>query len=144
MTDLLAQLGTAPPPPGYTHWSLHDAEGRVHATGLCAVMVVDAYRRDGLTLIRAKADPAAEWVDPAAGVRPRPRMNPTLTTHGPGRFTLANLPARCVVEVRTATLGSVETFEVLDGVFDYEDLATAHTVTLLRFPFLEHVVEVVT
>ncbi len=113
----------------------YDAKGQIHATGFCNPDHLDLQNLEGYTLREVNFDVSylTDYIDLTTfEILPRP----------PGPTSLLDLPVPCTVTVKSLSLNTEETYEVDDGVFEYDDLPGSYQMTVKSFPALESVIEV--
>lgn len=87
-----------------------------------------------LAAVRGRADLARDYVD-LAGAEPVIRPRPTIQG-------LNSLPQGSTVEVLCVTTGSVKSYTVDDGSFEYVDLPGTYRLTVRRWPYMDFITEI--
>ena len=133
--DIPAFIRNFIPPPTGALFTRFDAAGRILGTGGCALSDYRHQLRPGDAGILPQAsDLARDYVD-MSGAELVVRRRPAIAG-------LHALPIPATVTVTSVTLGTSETYEVTDGVFDYQDAPGLYRVAVTAWPHLDAVFDI--
>mgnify|MGYP001439555058 CR=1 FL=1 len=123
------------PPPTGAVFTRFDAQGRILGTGGCALADYRHQLQPGdHGILPQAADLLRDYVD-LSGEEIMVRKRPVIAG-------LDALPVPATVTVTSLTLGTSDTYEVIDGSFDYDDVPGRYRITVSAWPHLDATFEV--